>query len=360
MNDSAPGIAQIPPNNPADESVVRLGSGMLQKDLIVLYLFGGLVLFVLGLLVLYFRIIQQSDFVWNEAWTIRSWMLPIQAVFTIVSFGVITANYVRFLELTPQAIRQYKLFRTVEISLDEVDRCVLSPQNNRWEWTLVIHSKSGAELSGPLPIRRAKDRKKVLAFLLELESRGLKLENLVKFRRALIENKWGSVPEWDQRFQEALGAVIFRCPHELSLWEQFWQIEITRVSMLPLLFALATIALLSLWPIGAFGICALVLLWIASRIMTRPSNPSREFVIGESGIGFFRGETLMEAYAFADLKSLKFVLPRYNTSPTVIIQMNLQTGTEFTIEVFPTVEVDQEVLKAATEKVKSLQAGGSA
>ncbi len=360
MNGSLPETIDVPPKNPAGEAVVRLGPGLFRKDLIALYLLGGLVLSVLGLLFLYFSIIRQPNFVWNEAWTIRSWMLPLQAVLAFVFLGVFTASYVRFLELTPRAIRQYKLFRTVEIALAEVDRCVLSPQNNRWEWTLVVHSKSGAELSGPLPIRRAKDREKVIAFLLELESRGLRLENLVKFRKALIENKWGSVPQWDQRAQQAVGAVIFRCPHELSFSEQFWQIEITRDSMLPLLFLLATIALLSLWPIGAVGICALVLIWIAYRIMTRPPKPSREFVIGENGIGFFRGETLMETYAFADLKSLKFVLPRYSTSPTVIVQMKLQTEAEFTIEVFPTVEVDQEVLKAATEKVKALQAGGPA
>jgi hypothetical protein len=297
---------------------LRLGPGLLQKEVIVLYLLGGLVLFVLVMLVLFFRIVQEPNFEWNEAWTIRSWMLPIQAVLAIVFLGVVTASYVRFLELTPQAIRQYKLFRTVEIALAEVDRCVLSPENNRWEWTLVIHSKRGAELSGPLPIRRAKDRKKVLAFLLKLESRGLRWENLVKFRKALIENKWGSVPDWDQRFQEALGIEIYRCPYEPGYLEKFRQTEIRWFDFLPaapLFGAYLGMKYLD-WPRFASAI-GFLLVWRFRILLnrTRKEVPRSEFVLGKNGIGFLKGNTLMEAYRYEDLKSLKFVLARYSDSP---------------------------------------------
>lgn len=363
MNDSAPGIAQIPPNNPADEAVVRLGPGLFKKDLWFLLFLGVCALIGLGALLLYIAQIFLRKVGPDDVGKLQAGMLAVQINFFFVFLVINLAQYVRFLELTPQSIRRCKFLGEDEISLAEVDRCVLSPQNNRWEWTLVFHSKSGAELSGPLPIGRSKDRKKVLAFLLELESRGLKLENLVKFRKALIENKWGSVPEWDQRVQEALGSEIYRCPYEPGYLEKFRQTEIRWFDFLPaapLFGAYLGMKYLD-WPRFASPIGFLlgwVLLILLNR--TRKEVPPSEFVLGENGIGFLRGNALVEAYPYTDLKSLKFGFVRYSGSPHASLQIKFLSGQEMEFDLETRGEGDREVLKAATEKVKSLQAGSPA
>lgn len=346
-----------------DQAVLKLGPGMFRKDLVIIIALSLLVALILGMLVLYIRMLPQIKLGPNDVQIIRGWLFAVQAVIAMVTLGLVTASYVRFLELTPQFIRQYKLFRTTEIPLDEIERCVLAPQNNRLEWTLSVHSKNGAHLTGPLPIWRAKDRKKVIAFLLELESRGLRLENLVKFRKAMIANKWGSVPEWDQRYQDALGAELYRCPYELSFFEKLGQIKVRWFDAVPFAFLIAAYVGLNQfnWSPRTSAFCTAAG-FIASYLFNwkRPPRPTFEFVVGENGVGFFRDGVLMEAYVLADLKSLQFVLPRYGTSPTVLVQMKLQTDEEITIELFPTVEVDREVLKEASEKVKALRAEGSA
>ncbi len=360
MSEPSPDTVDLRSEDQARESVFRLGPGLFRKDLLTLFALGLMVAFILSLLVLYIRTLPQMKPAPNDVQIIRGWLFAVQTVIAMVTLGLVTASYVRFLELTPQFIRQYKLFRTTEIPLAEIDRCILATSNNRGEWTLVLLSKSGARLTGPLPIWRAKDRQKVIAFLLELESRGLRLENLVKFRKAMIANKWGSVPEWDQRFHDALGAELYRCPYELSFFEKLGQIKVRWFDAVPFAFLVAAYLGLNQfnWSPRTSAFCTAAG-FIASYLFNwkRPPRPTFEFVVGENGVGFFRDGVLMEAYALADLKSLQFVLPRYGTSPTVLVQMKLQTDEEITIELFPTVEVDREVLKKASEKVKALQIG---
>lgn len=360
MNGSSPETVDVAPH---DQAVLRLGPGMFRKDLLFLVLIVFLALLTLGASSVYFRTVFFAGVGPDD---VRKWQAGI--FFVMVDFlfvGVVIAftSYVRFIELTGDSIRQYKLFRTIEIPLAEIERCVLAPQNNRWEWNLEVHSRSGAYLTGPLPIWRAKDRKKVLEFLLELESRGLRLENLVKFRKALISNKWGLVPEWDQRYQDALGAEIYRCPYEAGYLEKFKEIEIRWFDFLPAVpLFVAYLGMNHLdWPRSASPtgfLIGWVLLLLLKR--TRKEVPPSEFVLGENGIGFLKGNALIEAYPYADLKSLKFGFVRYSGSPHCSLRFKLLSGEEMEFDLETRDEADREVLKEASERVKALQAGGSA
>ncbi len=346
-----------------DQAVLKLGPGMFRKDLVIIIALSLLVAFILGMLVLYIRMLPQIKLGPNDVQIIRGWLFAVQAVIAVVSLGLVSASYVRFLELTPQFVRQYKLFRTTEIPLDEIERCVLAPQNNRLEWTLSVHSKNGAHLTGPLPIWRAKDRQKVIAFLLELESRGLRLENLVKFHKSFLERNWQPVPEWNQRIIAALGTEIYRCPYEAGYLEKFKEIDLRWVDLLPLVpLPVGYLGMKFLdWHRGAISLsCAACLILIILSNRNRKPLPSREFAVGENGVGFYKGDQLMEAYSFADLQSLKFGFVRYGFSPTVTLQMRLQTGQEMEFDLETKEEMDREVLKSATARVKALQAEGSA
>lgn len=363
MSDLSPDILPTSPYIRTSGSVSVLGPRLLRQNLVYILGFGLITIFFLLAHLQYRQIVIGRAVPVDPGEAIALTLWRTQSLGYLGTFLVLMSQYVRRVELTLGSIRRVGFFRTKEIAFSEVDRCILVPRNNRREWTLVVDSKGGASIGVPMQMEGAKARAKVISFLLELESRGVQLENLIKFHKSFLERNWQPVPEWNQRIIAALGTEIYRCPYEAGYLEKFKEIDLRWIDLLPLVpLPVGYLGMKFLdWHRGAISLsCAACLILIILSNRNRKPLPSREFAIGENGIGFYKGDQLMEAYAFAELKSLKFGFMRYSGSPFCSARIKLLTGEEMEFDLETKEEMDREVLKSATARVKALQAEASA
>ncbi len=357
MSDLSPDLLPTSPYIRGTGSVSVLGPRLLRQNLVYILGFGLVTIFFLLAHLQYRQIVIGRAVPVDPGEAIALTLWRTQSLGFLGTFLVLMSQYVKRVELTLGSIRRVGFFRTKEIAFSVVDRCILVPNNNRREWTLVVESKGGASIRVPIQMEGAKARAKVISFLLELESRGLRLENLVKFHKSILERNWQPVPEWNQRIIAALGTEIYRCPYEAGYLEKFKEIDLRWVDLLPLVpLPVGYLGMKFLdWHRGAISVsCAACLILIILLNRNRKATPSSEFVLGENGIGFMKGNTLIEAYPYADLKSLKFGFVRYSGSPHCSLQIKFLSGEVMEFDLETGGEGDREVLKEASERVKAM------